>query len=262
MNKLIDFLNNETENTIVLNEYDRTAIHLLSDYCGFTYEILGNSNVRIVKHNMSIKFQTFQEPTIGSIYLGDSVYLFKVDNEVDNNALHNFMSHFKSKISDEMYHFITMLNSLNLLEILSENKHAMKSIEKYPTMRVKKICNFYLTYVEIENKILIIGLINMMSKVYFVVNMYAYGNANSLKVSQKFKSNKCSPTCKNSTHPFCTNDHGKKNYLYCNNQVKYLYTNGFYDFIVNRYMCLDPCCQGYHIFRVSSPNNYEIKKSI
>ena len=262
MNKIIDFLNNESENTVILNDCDKSIIHLLSDYCGFTYEILGNLNIRIVKHNTNIKFQSSNDPIPGSIYLGDNVYLLKIDDQADNNVLHIFMSNFKNKISDELYHFITVLNSMNLLEILSENKHAMKSIEKYPTMKVKKICNFYLTYVEIEGKLLIVGLINMISKVYFVVNMYATSNVSSLKVSMKFKSNKCNPACKNSTHPFCTNDHGKRNYLYCNNQVKFLQTHGFYEFIMNRYTCPDVCCQGYHIFKMSSPNNYEIKKSI
>ena len=40
MNKLIDFLNNENENLIVLNEYDPHILPLMSDYCGFCYEIL------------------------------------------------------------------------------------------------------------------------------------------------------------------------------------------------------------------------------
>jgi len=262
MNKLIDFLNNENENLIVLNEYDPHILPLMSDYCGFCYEILGNSNVRVIQHNTGIKFEVLSEPTPGSLYIGDGVYLLKHIDNPTGDALFRFMSNFKSKVSDEMYHFITMLNTLNLLEILSENKHAMKSIEKYPNMKVKKICNFYLTYIEVEQKILIIGLINMMSKVYFVVNMYAFGSINSLKVSKKFKPIKCIPTCKQSTHPFCTNDHGKKNYLYCANQIKYLQTNGFCDFIMNRFMCTDVCCQGYHIFRVSSPNNYDMKKSV
>jgi hypothetical protein len=262
MNKIIDFLNNDNESFIITNEYDKTLIHLLSDYCGFTYEILGNSNIRIVKYNKTAKFQISNDPIIGSIYIGDNIYLFKNDDQADNNSLYNFMSNFKNKISDEMYHFITMLNSINALDILYTSKHAIKSIEKYSNMKVKKICNFYLTYAEIDNKLLIVGLINMISKLYFIVNMYACSNVNSLKISLKYKSNKCTPTCKNSTNPFCTNDHGKKNYLYCYNQINHLHTHGFYDFIVNRYTCQDVCCQGYHIFKMSSPNNYEIKKSI
>lgn len=262
MNKLIDFLNNETETLIILNEYNSALLPLLSDYCGFCYEILGNSNVRIMQHNTGVKFQVLSEPTVGSLFIGDGLYLLKIPNDTNTDALFRFMSNFKSKVSDEMYHFITLLNSMNALDILSENKHAMKSIEKYPNMKVKKVCNFYITYIEIELKILVIGLINMISKNYFVVNMYAFGSVNSLKISRKFKTNKCTQSCKHTTHPFCTNDHGKKNYLYCANQVNYLHTHGFCDFIMNRFTCLDPCCQGYHIFRVSSPNNYDIKKSV
>lgn len=262
MNKLIDFLNNEEETLTILNDCDIDLMPLMSDYCGFCYEILGNSSIRVMKHNVATKYQVLSEPVPGCFYVGDNLYVFKVAADISTDALFRFMSNFKTKVSDEMYHFITLLNSVNGLDILSENKHAMKAIEKYPQMKVKKIRNFYLTYVEVENKILVIGLINMIAKVYFVVNMYAFGSVNSLKISKKFKTNKCSPTCKNTTHPFCPNDHGKKNHLYCVNQLEYLYNNGFCDFIMNRFMCPNACCQGYHIFRVSSPNNYDMKKSL
>lgn len=262
MDKLISFLNNENEHEIILDTYDNSLISLLADYCGFNYDILGNNNIRIIQHNNNTNFSIHNEPVIGGIYIGDGVYLLKTDNNIDNSALHIFMSNFKSKISDDIYHFITMLNSIGSLKILSDNKHAIKAINKYPNIKVKKVCNFYIIYVPIENKVLVVSLINMMFEAYYIVNMFAYGDTSSLKLSKKFKPNKCINTCKNITNPFCNNDHGKNNYLYCKNQIKFLQTNGFCEFIINKYRCPDPCCQGYHIFRLSSPNNYEIKKSI
>ena len=262
MNKIIDFLNNDNEHELILSGYDRQIIDILSDYCGFTYDIISNDTIRIIQHSGNTKFITHNEPIVGGIYLGDSLYLLKETTNVDSSALYTFMSNFKSKISDDMYHFVTLLNSVGKLSILADNKHVIKAMSKYPIIKIKKICNFYIIYVPIENKILIVGLINMMYDAYYVVNMVAYGDTSSMKLSKKYKSNKCVPTCKNITHPFCGNDHGKNNYLYCKNQIQFLQTNGFYEFIINKYRCPDACCQGYHIFRLSSPNNYEIKKSV
>lgn len=260
MDGIIEFLNDKKQ-TVLITDYNN-IIGLISEYCVIGYENIGNNKIKIIKHNVDIKYELLREPIPGSLYIGDNLYIHKeYKNSNDNNTLKIFLNNFSKTLSDELYYFLIRLNTVGLLSHILDNKYVIKAINKYPnSMKVKKLKNFYILYVIQDVKILLVGMFNTLNKAYYVLNLHAYNDINTLKIIPKYKYNKCISSCKNFVNPFCHNDHGNNGYLYCRQQLEYLQEFGLCDFLLKKVHCQDYNCQGYHIFKISSPSRMSLCK--